>query len=770
MLAVKYMFRILKCTFVIALFSIGVSLKAQFKYNKSGYIEFKKGQKTIENPFLGGFNSPQFQMMDLNEDGKEDLIVFDRNDYKIATFLKISGDYFKYSPEYEHYFPDVKFLLKLADLNSDGKMDLFTCQETGELIIYLNQTTIPGKLKFKNLGPQYFRNQHDTSFYILYNSLSFANMKTDLPEIKDLDNDGDIDIMVYDAQYLTYTMYKDVRAEKGWSKDTFEFQNMDYCFGYFWEGFDNKIRLNMCYLQSGGSNFKAKLRPRHVGGASCWFNDDDRDGDYEMYLANVGSKKISKLTNGKADFKNEYDTMIQVDTMFPQKNTSFNGFVFPAGYMIHVDSDTLSDLILAPNGISDVKETEQIWYYHNKGTPKSPDYELVKKDFIAEKTLDFGAKSAPAFLDVDNDGDLDLLVSSNGDYEITYGLKDVVALYTNVGTNKEPKYIFTTSNFLPSDSSFQSIIPSTGDIDNDGDIDVLLGTSKGKIVWYENIAGPNKPVNLKYNTNDLLKYQNVQSETNFAPEIFDYNQDGIQDLIIGMYNGHLAYFEGQTKVGTPTFTWKTSNAWGARANLWRDDVNPTGFESYGYAVPRVADLNNDGIKELVVGTFFGKMRLYHINNHSMSDSLIADESMLYQNFGKDTFVPKIGFRLTHAFADLDGDSIPEMFIGMTRGGIEFAKSDFSKVKIGLTPINTATFNVNIYPNPANSQFVIQLPPNSYSWKVSAFSSAGSLIYKSSINRGEKGLSVKCDWDTGIYIIQLQNEFGQTISKKLLIHK
>ena len=768
--AMKSMFQILKSSMILFLFCLVGSLKAQFKYNKSGYIEFKKDQKIFENPFLGGFNSPQFQMMDLNEDGKEDLIVFDRSDYKIATFLKISGDYFKYSPEYEYLFPAVKFLLKLADLNSDGKMDIFTCQETGELIIYLNQTTIPGKLKFKNLGPQYYRNQYDTSFYILYNSLSFANMKTDLPEIKDLDNDGDIDILVYDAQYLTYTMFKDVRSEKGWSKDTFEFQNMDYCFGYFWEGFDNNIRLNMCYLLSGGADFKPKLRPRHVGGASCWFNDDDRDGDYEMYLANVGSKKISKLTNGKADFQNEYDTMIQVDTMFPSKNESFQGFTFPAGYMINVDSDTLKDLILAPTGISDVKETEQIWYYHNKGTPKNPDYELAKKDFIGEKSLDFGAKSAPAFLDVDNDGDLDLLVASNGDYEITYGLKDVVALYTNVGTNKAPKYAFTTSNYLPSDSSYQSIIPCTGDIDNDGDMDVLLGTSKGKVVWYENIAGINQPVNLKFKTNDLLQYQNVQSETNFAPEVFDYNKDGINDLIIGMYNGQLAYFEGQNKTGTPTFAWKTSNAWGARANLWRDDVDPVGFESYGYAVPRVADLNNDGIQELVVGTFFGKFRLYHINNHSMSDSLIADESMLYQNFGIDTFVPKIGFRLTPAIADLDGDSIPEMMFGMMRGGIDFAKSDYSKVKIGIKPINTQTFPVNVYPNPANSSFTIDLPLNSNLWNVNVFTSAGSLVYKSSINIGEKALSVKCDWDNGMYLVQIQNEFGQMITKKLLVHQ
>jgi hypothetical protein len=63
--------------------------------------------------------------------------------------------------------------------------------------------------------------------------LSFANTITDLPAIKYIDGDGDLDIVSYDPFNLTYYMFKDVRAEKGWSTDSFEFQNMDYCFGWF---------------------------------------------------------------------------------------------------------------------------------------------------------------------------------------------------------------------------------------------------------------------------------------------------------------------------------------------------------------------------------------------------------------------------------------------------------------------------------------------------------------------------------------------------------
>ena len=758
---------ILISLFTVCLMFFQNTLNAQFKFNKSGYIEFKVGSNVVENPFLGGLNSPQFQQMDLNGDGKIDLILFDRTDSKILTFLKVSGDYFKYAPEYEHLFPSIKYVFKLADINSDGKQDIFSCQETGELIIYLNQTLEPGKLKFKNLGPQVYRNQHDSTFWILYNALSFGNMKTDLPEIKDLDNDGDVDIVVYDAMYLTYTMFKDVRVEKGWSKDTFEFQNMDYCYGYFWEGFDNNIRLNMCLLQGSGSNFKPKLRPRHLGGASCWFLDEDRDGDYEMYLANIGDDKITRLVNGKIDSKHQYDTMILVDTLYPDKSKSFDGYIFPAGYPSYINDDTLVDLILAPNSITDSKETDQVYYYKNIGTPTKPDYSLVKKSFIADKTIDLGAKSAPLLIDIDNDGDKDLLLASNGDYDKTKGQKDVVALFTNIGTKNIPKFEYTTGDFLKTDSMWQQLIPCSGDIDHDGDVDLLFGNSKGKIIWFENTAGKSaKPV-FKFKTDNLLNHENMPGETSFAPEIFDYNKDGKQDILVGMYNGNIAIFEGQNATGTPTFKWKTSNAWGAKANLWRDDVNPQGFESYGYAVPKIVDLNNDGIVEMVVGTYFGGTRLYHIHNHPITDSLIADESWMYQSFDKDTFSPYMGLKIAPSAGDLDGDSIPEVVFGLLRGGIEYAKSDFSKIKNGFNA-DYYDRNTRIFPNPARQQFIIQIPSSELNWKLQIFTDHGRLVQEKEIFHLEKSIQVKVDLPSGIYFLKLINNNGVQINKKLII--
>lgn len=757
--------RYLRIIILLLFIVIGYTVKAQIRYSKKGYVDFVLNGKTLESPFVGGMNSPQFAMMDLNDDGKTDIIAFDRSDFRIMTFLRVSGDKFTYAPEYEHLFPPGKHIYKFADLNSDGKLDIFTLADGGELLISLNTTKLGGSLEFKDLGPQYYRNQYDSGS-ILYNGLSFSSTKTDLPEIKDLDNDGDLDIVTYDAVNLTYGMFRDVRAEKKWSNDTFEFQNMDYCFGNFWEGYDNNIKLNTCVIQIINKDFKAKLKPRHNGGASCWFFDDDNDGDYEMYISNVGYKKITKLTNGKAQSHGYYDTMIAWDTMFPVKGQSFKGFVFPAGYMLNVNDDSLTDLVLAPNGAFDVKETNQIYYYKNIGSKKSANFELQNTSFLVEKSLDFGARSAPTFIDLDADGDLDLLVGNNGDFEISSGIKDKIAFFENTGTTTKPQFTLKNSDFLFGDSAFQNIVPTSGDIDNDGDIDILIGTGIGKIIWYENTAGKNKPCVFKHRTSSLLNFENYPGENAFAPCIYDYNNDQIKDLIIGMYNGKVAIFKGLGG-SNPQFELVTKNAWGLRSNLWRDDVSPAGFESYGNAVPRIADLNKDGIDEMVLGTFFGTPRLYHFHNHDYTDSLIADESFLYQVIKGDTLKPYMGQQVVPAIADINGDSIPEMFFGLKRGGIEFAENDKAG-KFDAVKKWNADVKLKVYPNPSKGQFVIELSENRELVNIEILGLNGSVLLKNFMNCGENKLYVKSNLPSGIYFVKLYNSRGENITAKLFI--
>ena len=180
-------------------------------------------------------------------------------------------------------------------------------------------------------------------------------------------------------------------------------------------------------------------------------------------------------------------------------------------------------------------------------------------------------------------------------------------------------------------------------------------------------------------------------------------------------------------------------------------------------------MDNDGVDELVLGTYFGTPRLYHFNNHDITDSLIADETFLFQVAGKDTISPYIGRQIVPAIADINGDSIPEMFFGLLRGGLEFAVNE-KDGKFGAINKIAKDLKVVIYPNPSNNQFVIQLPINNFNWKITCFNIDGQLIQESFMNRNEKQVQIQQQWPNGIYLIKMTNELGEVLVSKLLVNR
>jgi Secretion system C-terminal sorting domain/FG-GAP-like repeat len=750
-----------KYALLVLIFFTVTLLKAQFNYrlNTTGFRVFD-GNFEIESPFWGGFNSPQFQPFDLNGDKSMDVIVFDRYDSKILPFVRKANDVFQYAPEYTAMLPKGLYYYKTADLNSDGEMDIFTLSESSNLLIYINKT-IPGtnKLKFQDLGPWYYRNQFDSTQPILYNPLSFS--KFDMPEISDIDGDGDLDILSYDQGNYTYRLFKDVRIEKGWNRDTFEFQIMDVCFGYFNEGFDNSIALGECPYQD-------KLKPRHTGGASCFMYDSDADGDKELVISNIGFPRFTFLKNGKAESKTYYDTMIGVDTLFPQNTTAANQMTFPAGYYLDISGDGVQDLVVAPNNFSDVKETQQIWYYKNNGQFNKPKFELSKTNLFSEKTLDLGARSAPVFVDIDADGDQDLLVASNGDYSVTSGLADPLYVFKNIGTATTPKYELTEKNFMNfSQFKFRHSIPNVGDVDGDGDLDLLVGTLKGKIAYFNNTAGVGKPVNWTLIDSNLLGKVPNFDESNASPCLFDYNKDGKMDLLVGYYNGRVSLFEC-TSTNPPTYQEKTKNAWGARGNEWRSDVFPQEWKAFGYASPKIHDINGDGKLEMIVGTAYGYARLYNIDGHPYTDSLFADTTWFYEYKFSDSTLPSMGSRIIPAFAELTGDTLMEAVFGLGRGGLQWASSlNAYKPIIGVK--ETTVLDFKVYPNPSRHSFTIQRGYNTHGdLQITVYNLQQEVVYKTHIQANEQGVGISSDtWASGVYMIQLTNEEGRNANLKVI---
>jgi hypothetical protein len=737
-----------KILFVFCSLLTAFGLKAQSgRYYMYDSLPMATGAENIAMPFVGGFNAPHFVQLDINNDGVLDLMVFDRHDQKLLPFIRKNNQWV-YAKQYESVIPRLNYWIRLADLNSDSKPDIFTLSNIGNLVIYLNITQ-PGDqvAKFKDLGSQYYRNQYDTNFFILYNPLGLS--KQDLPHIGDLDNDGDVDIVFYDPYNFSYSMFRDVRAEKSWPKDTWEFQIMDYCFGYFNEGLDNNFILGKCI-------YKDKLKPRHVGGASLLMFDNDEDGDFEMLASNVGFRKMTMLTNGKTQRSSYYDTMVQVDSIYPKNTRRAAEFVFPAAYMIDADADGVKDLLVSPAATADVKETENIWYYKNQGKNNKPDFKFVQTDFLANQTLDLGAKTTPAFCDYDNDGDQDLFVASNGDYELTGGLKDRVVLFENKGTATLPNYVKVVDDYLGlSQRNMGDLFIKFGDVDGDKDVDFYYGDRFGKIGWFSNTAGPNKPLNLIFASDDLLK-NNVDPGMEFsAPAVFNYNNDTLPDMLVGMYNGKVALYVNQGTVANPVYTLALANAWGMRANEWSTETNPQGFMSFGYAMPEVVDIDKDGTSEVLLGTSYGAVRLYKPSGRSIYDSLSAVEDWLWQRTINDSIVPDLGTRVNVAAADINKDSLPELMFGTGRGGLHFAKVPFAKV--AKTFRFTRPEIPMVYPNPASKSVTINRKQAAENWTITLIDGAGRVFRNWKLLQGEKSIAADLSGiSPGFYWLQINN--------------
>ena len=111
---------------LLVAFFLPLTVLAQFTYTMDQSVPVEVNGLLLKNPWAGGLNSAQVNMMDLNGDGTSDIVIFDKTTTRISTFIYVNSAY-QYAPEYETLFPDeLSTFVILRDYNCDGKKDIFT--------------------------------------------------------------------------------------------------------------------------------------------------------------------------------------------------------------------------------------------------------------------------------------------------------------------------------------------------------------------------------------------------------------------------------------------------------------------------------------------------------------------------------------------------------------------------------------------------------------------------------------------------------------------
>ena len=760
-----------------------VSLPFAFRKSDSEPVVRWQDGRVLEDAWFGGLNAVHTAAIDLDGDGTDDYILFDR----IGSRVRCFSSAWEAMPGLENQLPALSYWVQTLDYNQDGLKDIFTFNGISGLRLYRNDSYADGDgyhlafalvsdglpaLMFGSPTPVYCTNE-------------------DFPVIADIDGDGDWDILNFwvpsSGDFLLF--YRNFAMENLGRADTFCLEVADWSWGCFVESEEsNQIFLDSCSSRNEtlesvqwlkGENpgsesvfpADAKNETKHAG-STIFGLRNPQSGLYDIVLGDVGYPGLYYLQNGGMP---EEAHIAAYDTVFPLSDP-VQLYNFPVISTIYY-RDTLCYL-LSPYETDpfNAEGSQSVWRYAETGS--GPAWSrLLQKDFLQDRMLDFGAGAYPVAYDYDHDGLTDLVVGNYGRktgayYELgdwNTVMVSSLALLRNVGTASQPAFELVSDDFLGlSEWGLRALYPCFSDLDGDGQDEMVLGMEDGRL-WLFRIqdAGLGKSLG-----------QAVLLDSNFlevtlnrfsAPVFFDLNQDGLPDLIAGerqhvwqtrpqrLTKGSLTYFENQGAGadGIPVFVKQTDSLGGV-------DVIDRSFSNFGYARPSFFQAE-DGEIYLACGSENGEVFLYSGIRGNPDGAFTYLGKIACGGLGEGGAEAAsrkldVGIHAAPLLYDFTGDGLPELIVGNQCGGLQYFTSDALSIwEDAASAPPSPKLDIKIYPNPVYSGFYLEVPcPGVFR----LFDAGGRLVRYCRLKDGKQYIELQ-DMMPGIYIGRFQASNGGT---------
>lgn len=640
---------------------------AQSFTRNSNIVVLNYDGDTLKNPWAGGFNYVQFSEIDLNLDGIMDLVSFDRSGDRLATFIN-SGDPNKVSyihdPDYIQFFPDMNSWVLLRDYDCDGKIDIFT-YFSGGMRVYRN--TSSGVLSFTLTDSLVESNyQPDTT----PNYIPLFVSSADIPAIDDIDGDGDLDILTFSAAGSQVEYHKNLSIENNGNCNALDFELSNRCWGYIRESSSNNTIILKDTCAFNINNPQKIVGGNKHAGSSLLTLDVDANNSKDLVLGDIAYNNLTLLVNEDSSPQLNQSSIITQDTAFPANNNStipVDLFIFPAGYYIDVNNDNVKDLICGTNATYGVKNTKNVWHYENNNATNNPDFEFKGEAFLQNGMIEIGEGAHPVFFDHNADGLLDIVVGTYGIFDTSYQTNYFTALwlYENIGSSSNPAFKLVDSNYanvaninldLLGNQPALRLVPTFGDLDGDNDQDMILGEYFGYIHYFENTAGAGNTANFVLNQ---VQYMGIDVGNFAAPYLVDLNRDNLLDLVIGERNGYMKYYENTGTSSVPNFSSLTIDSLGKVKTF-----NPGEFN--GNNIPCVYE--KSGAYKILAGSSNGHIYQFTNIDGNLNGTFTADTA--FQNIWE-------GIYSAVNVADVNNDGNLDMLIGNQSGGVAFYVGDMS---------------------------------------------------------------------------------------------
>ena len=553
--------------------------------------------RAYDHPFLGGFNVPRPQLVDIDADGDLDLFVQEAAD-RIAFFERLDGPGVRFVWRTDRFAGlEVGEWYRFADLDDDGDPDLL-----GEAKFSMIQA-------WENRGPVaqprfvgVVDTLRDTDGTAIFSD------RQNIPNVVDFDCDGRLDLMLGRLDG-SVTRYEAVAPWAGDEAPTFAFVTDDF------EG----IRI------------VAQVTPSRHGANTLVFADVDEDGDKDLMwgdffepglliLENVGTCEVPAFSNRPVSFPRGD----------PLTTSGYNASTFG-----DVDGDGDVDAIVgvlggAYNPITTAADNLYLLVQEADG------WRSVTRRLVGQ--IDVGAESVPAVGDLDGDGDPDLLLGNKIDPRDPRTAR--IYRFENVGREGRPE--FQLAGPLEVGGEFH-YAPALVDLDADGDLDLVVGTWNEDVQLYRNQGTPTAP-RFAAEPEPLVE---LTRGSNASPALADLDGDGDLDLVAGESSGELNLWRNDGTAEVPAFVLVTDTL--------------SAFDAGRRSAPAFADLDGDGDPDLLVGSESGETAVFwNRGGDSLETAFLLAEAALE--------LPGIA---APVFADLDADGDPDLLVGEIAGGLRY---------------------------------------------------------------------------------------------------
>ncbi len=262
-------------------------------------------------------------------------------------------------------------------------------------------------------------------------------------------------------------------------------------------------------------------------------------------------------------------------------------------------------------------------------------------------------------IDIDGDGDKDLLI---GDQNAMNAL-----LVVNGKTATSPDSIVSEDIIFPSNdvpvNIYYFTVQAYIDLDNDGVKDLVSSSTERENLhgnwFYKNLGTTANPV-FQFQTTSFLTNQMIDDGEGACPVLFDYDGDGLQDLITGNYG--ISITTGGYKRGLHLYKNTGTSSSPAFKLVDNDFAGINALSSLlGPIYPAFGDLTGDGIQEMIIGSDNG--RLQYFSNSSVP----ANFSLTIPNYSH----IDDGSAVTPQLIDLNRDGLLDLVIGNKNGLIKY---------------------------------------------------------------------------------------------------